>query len=210
MKNLLTAAGVLLAALPWLAPAAGAATLPKCSGRVVWVMPPQKAYVLNNNPLYGKTPGNYACESKAIALGYHMRPLNIMRPAQHTASPRSPANGSTSVAGENPDLTKLARAQIDIFRTGKIDRSMYGQQLNAALTDTIVTQWSRLLAVSGNVTAFNYAGATNLSGLPVAQYNVTFEHPIQPPNMTSTNQWIESIAVDQSGKVIYLTFAPKT
>ena len=54
--------------------------MPKCTGRVVWVIPSSKAYVLSNNPRYGMKPGAYACESHAIARGYHLRPLNIVRP----------------------------------------------------------------------------------------------------------------------------------
>ena len=219
MKNLLQAAIIMVLAAVAI-PSVAATTkvvMPKCSGRVVWVIPTLKAYVLNNNPLYGKKPGSYACETAAIARGLHMRPLNIVRPMKHSATPRPTAtphaqsSSSTSVAtGENPNVTNLARSQIDIFRTGKIDRSQYGSQINAVLTDTLVRQWSQLLTISGAVTAFNYAGTTNVSGLPIAQYAVTFEHPISVPNMGTTNQWIESIAVDGAGKVVYLTFAPKT
>jgi len=201
---------VTLTPLPLLAATHKAAT-PKCSGRVVWVLPAQKRYVLSNNPLYGTKPGAYACESTVVARGYHMRPMQITRP-MHYATPRpNPTSSPASPAvPENPALTSLARTQIDIFRTGKINRSQYGSALNGALTDKVIAQWSQLLTVLGAVTSFTYTGTPVLNGLPIAQYAVSFEHPLPAPNATSTNQWIESIATDQTGKVIYLNFVPKT
>jgi hypothetical protein len=203
-------AWLMLAALPPLATAA-TASIPKCSGRVVWVVPAEKIYVLSNNPKYGKKPGTYVCESHAIARGYKMQPLDVGHPVTHSMPSHPTAAPSSTVATtENPNLTNLARAQIDVFRTGKINRSQYGPQLNSVLTDTVVTQWSQLLALSGAVTSFTYAGSTNISGLPVTQYVVTFQHPISLSNGPSTNQWIEQIAIDQTGKIVYLSFAPKT
>jgi len=203
---------VIFTALPALATAA--TKMPQCSGRVVWIVPAQKIYVLSNNPRYGKKPGAYACESTAVARGYRMRPMQIGRPmahptTQHPKDPPVPPRAAV-VSGENPTLTAIARAQIDILRTGKIDRSQYGKDLNAVMTDQVVTQLSQLFAISGKITAFSYAGAQNVSGLPVTQYVVSFEHPISTPNVPSTNQWIESIATDASGKVVYLSFVPKT
>ena len=210
MKNILQATLIALLAAFVIPPFAAAAkgVIPKCPGRVVWVIPSQKVYVLSNNPLYAKKPGAYVCESHAIARGYHMRPLNIMRPQKNTATPTPGAN-ATPVASmsipENPNLTTLARSQIDIMRTGKINRSQYGDQLNKVLTDSTIAQLSQALAVGGAVTSFSYAGTADYSGLPVAQYLVAFEHPVG-----TTNQWIESIAADPTGKVLFLSFAPKT
>ncbi len=122
-----------------------------------------------------------------------------------TASPLPP--GPLTV--ENPSLDRLARAQIDIFRTGKIDRTQYGPELNAVFTDLTLTQWSQILAISGSVVSFSYLGSTSVSGLPVSQYSVTFEHVIPLPGQAPTKQWIESIATDQLGRVVFLSFVPK-
>ncbi|MBV9155974.1 MAG: hypothetical protein JO097_06910 [Acidobacteriaceae bacterium] len=215
MRNVLLSvlgALVIFAALPALATAA--TKMPQCSGRVVWIVPAQKFYVLSNNPRYGRKPGAYACESTAVARGYRMRPLNIMRPTKNkeqtskTATPR-PGGSATPFASmsvaEKPSLTTLARSQIDIVRSGHIDRSQYGDQLNKVLTDKIITQFSQALAIGGAVMSFSYAGTANYSGLPVAQYLVAFEHPIG-----TTNQWIESVAADAAGKVVFLSFTPKS
>ena len=215
MSKVLPALWALSVVLSWPVAPGGAATMLKCSGRVVWLMPAQKAYVLKNNPLYGKKPGSYVCESTAITKGYHMLPLNIARPLQRTgattvsaASP-APNPSATPVASmnipEDPTLTTLARSQIDVIRTGQINRAQYGDQLNAILTDQLVTQMSQVLSQVGAVTSFTYTGTADYNGLSVAQYLVAFEHPFQ-----TTNQWIESIARDSSGKVVFLSFTPKT
>ena len=215
MKNVLPAVctALIAALLPWLATPASAAWMPKCSDRVVWIIPPMKAYVLSNNPLFGKKPGSYSCQAKAIARGYRMRPLNIMRPIKHNAGtshaatpkPQPTATPALSSVPENPSLTTLARSQIDMIRSRHVSRAQYGDQLNAVLTDNLIARLSQALNVGGAVTSFGYAGTTNVSGLPVAQYLIGFEHPIG-----ATNQWIESIAADPAGKVLYLSFAPKT
>ena len=210
MRNILLSVlgAALIVTLPSLATAA-TASIPKCSGRVVWTVPPEKIYVLSNNPRYGQKPGAYACESTALKHGYHLRPMQIVQPATHSkADPKDPPSPKVA-AGENSALTAMARAQIDILRTGKIDRSQYGKDINAVLTDQTLTQWSQLIALSGAVTSFTYAGATLVNGLPVTQYTVTFEHPISAPNLPSTNQWIEQIATDQTGKIVFLSLAPK-
>lgn len=133
--------------------------------------------------------------------------------ANLASSPMSTAIASPlpagPVTGESPTLSRLARAQIDIFRAGKIDRTQYGPELNAFFTDLTLTQWSQILAIIGSVVSFSYLGSTLVSGLPVSQYSVTFEHAIAVPGQAPTKQWIESIALDQPGRVVYLSFVPK-
>ena len=213
MRNVLTAAFALILALPCAVTASTATPkMPKCSGRVVWAIPTHKVYVLSTNPAYGKKPGDYECETHAIAHGYHMRPLNIVatnKPKQivaNAATPSpSPIPAPSMAIPENSSVTALARAQIDILKSGKLNRAQYGDQLNTVLTDNVVSHLQHNMLSAGNVTSFSYAGTTNLNGLPVAVYAVSFERAMGP-----TNQWVESIAADPTGKVIFLAFQPKT
>lgn len=219
---LILGASVTLGLAPSLA-ATSTTVLPSCVGRVVWIVgttPASMTYVLSSNSRFGKKPGWHACEASAKARGYHMAVLHASAhapPAHNTkniaSSPMPSASTSpaptTVVPDENPAITNLARAQIEIFRTGKIDRTQYGANINAVLTDTILTQWSKILAISGAVTSFSYVGSVHVIGLPVSQYVVTFEHAIAVPGQPVTNQWIESIATDQNGKIVYLLFQPK-
>ena len=129
-------------------------------------------------------------------------------PALAQQQPSAP----TTAAAENPTMTTLARAQIEAFRAGKIDRSAYTSEASAHITDVLVSQVSQLLNRGGPVKTFAYSGNVLQSGVQVAQYNVTFDHPIATPEMPTlptTANWVESIATDQSGKISYLLFAPK-
>ena len=124
----------------------------------------------------------------------------------------TPAPSAPSTTAENPTTTALARAQIDAFRAGKIDRTQYNADANAHITDTLVGQVSQVLGRGGSIKTFAYSGNALQGGVQVAQYVVTFERPITVPEMPTlptTADWIESIATDSSGKISYLLFAPK-
>ena len=128
--------------------------------------------------------------------------------AQTTPAPSAPA----STTAENPTMTALARAQVDAFRAGRIDRTQYNADANSHITDTLVGQVAQLLGRGGSIKTFAYSGNALQSGVQVAQYAVTFERPIavpEMPNLPTTADWIESIATDSSGKISYLLFAPK-
>ena len=209
MRDMLLAITVFLLLACEIPVSAAIPTKPKCAGsRVVWAVSPAKQYVLSNNPLYGKKPGGYACESTLVARGYHMRPLNIAQ-RQGAVSTAATPMPDLSATPENPAVTAMARAQIETIRSGKIDRSQYSNELNGAITDTMFSLWSQMFAVGGAVTSFTYAGTAPVNGVPIAQYAVVFENPIVAPRLPSTNQWNESIAVDSTGKIAYLSFAPK-
>ncbi|MBV9148557.1 MAG: hypothetical protein JO024_01725 [Candidatus Eremiobacteraeota bacterium] len=121
-------------------------------------------------------------------------------------------SAATSTAAENPTTTALARAQIDAFRAGKIDRTQYNADANAHITDALVGQVAQLLGRGGAIKTFAYSGNAVQSGVQVTQYAVTFERPVAVPEMPTlptTADWIESIATDKDGKISYLLFAPK-
>ena len=128
--------------------------------------------------------------------------------AQTTPAP----SNATSTAAENPTTTALARAQLDAFRAGKIDRTQYNSDANTHITDTLVGQVAQVLGRGGAVKTFAYSGNALQGGVQVTQYAVTFERPVtvpEMPNLPTTADWIESIATDSSGKISYLLFAPK-
>jgi hypothetical protein len=120
------------------------------------------------------------------------------------------AQTTAPAAVENPAITTLARAQLDAFRSGKIDRSQYTAVVNAHLTDADVSDIFHVLGGAGEVKTFAYAGTAIENGIRVWQYTVAFEHPISVPMMPTTANWVESIATDKDGKVTYFSLSPKT
>jgi len=126
-----------------------------------------------------------------------------------TSTPAGETPTATSTPSEDPALTKLARAQLDALRAGKIDRSLYTADVNAHFTDSDVTQVSQLLRSGGDVKSFTYSGNRILDGVPVSQYALTLERPISVPLMPTTDQWICSIATDSAGKISWLSLDPK-
>ena len=110
---------------------------------------------------------------------------------------------------ENPATTALARAQFDALRAGTIDRTKYTADVNAHLTDAVVSQIERVLSGGGAVKTFAYAGNAVQSGVQVVQYSVEFEHPITVPMMPTTALWTLSIATDKDGKISSFSLSPK-
>jgi len=123
----------------------------------------------------------------------------------HLAQAAAPASGTRlaaaapSTPAENPALTKIARAEIDAWESGKLDRSKYTDQANKQITDDIVTRASKLMGPLGAPTSFKYVGHAQQSGLDLTNYEAVF------PQVTL----IESIALDASGKIAFIGFAPK-
>lgn len=130
--------------------------------------------------------------------------------AQAQTAPPTPAPAATAAAQhEDPAVTKIARAELDAFLAGKIDRSHYIAGSEAQLTDAIVTRVAGLLAPGGKVTSFAYLGPGTLQGMAVVQYAVGFEHGIALPNGASSKDFVENLIVDKAGKVALIFFSPK-
>lgn len=146
----------------------------------------------------------------ALAVSFLALPALAQRPSP--APSASPLPASATAAAENPTLTVLARAQVDAYRAGKIDRAQYTPEANAHITDAIVTQVSQLLARGGAVKSFTYADNILQAGVQISRYAVVFERPIlvpEMPTLPTTDQWVASISTDKDGKISYLLFAPK-
>jgi len=116
---------------------------------------------------------------------------------------------SASPAPENPAVTKLARGEVDAWIAGKLDRTHYSTTTNAQLPDTLVTKLSGMLAPLGKVTHFAYSGTAQMSGIAVTQYTLTFENAVAMPNGATVRDFLESIALDQDGKITLIYFSPK-
>ena len=93
----------LLALAPHAAQAAPSATMPTCASGdpVVWENAKSKVFHLQGDSYYGKTKsGAYACESAAVAAGYHLS--GSKKTTGATPAPGTPAVTSTDAAGDAP------------------------------------------------------------------------------------------------------------
>jgi len=121
--------------------------------------------------------------------------LGVVPAVARAASPAPAA----SMPPENPSVTQIARAEIDAWESGKVDRAKYSAEANQHITNDLITNVSKQMAPLGPPTSFKYVGHTTQFGLDLTQYEAVF------PQITLT----ESIAVDPAGKIAFIYFSPK-
>jgi len=132
---------------------------------------------------------------RSIALALALFAL----PAVAAAQSPSP---SPAAAVEKPQITKIARAQFDAWRSGAIDLSLYTDGAQRYFSSGVRNQVQGLLTGLGAVQSFSYAG-TRLSqnGIGVETYLIT----------GTKGAAYEIIHVDAQGLIdsIFFTRAPK-
>ena len=116
-----------------------------------------------------------------------------------TPASTSPAPAAASIPAENPAVTKIARAEIDAWESGKVDRTRYTDEANKHITTDLVTNVSKQMAPLGAPTSFKYVGHAQQFGMDLTNYEAAF------PQITLT----ESIALDPNGKISFIYFVPK-
>ncbi|MBV9973485.1 MAG: hypothetical protein JO135_09130 [Candidatus Eremiobacteraeota bacterium] len=126
----------------------------------------------------------------AMSLGTVPAPVRAASPTPVPAASMPP---------ENPSVTQIARAEIDAWESGKVDRSKYSAEANQHITNDLITNVSKQMAPLGPPTSFKYVGHATQFGLDLTQYEAVF------PQITLT----ESIAVDPAGKIAFIYFSPK-
>jgi len=132
-----------------------------------------------------------------IAIAMSAMSLGVL-PAQVLAATPTPAPAA-SVPPENPAVTQIARAELDAWESGKVDRAKYSDEANKHITTDLVANVSKQMAPLGTPTSFKYVGHVSQYGLDLTQYEAVF------PQITLT----ESISVDANGKIVFIYFTPK-
>lgn len=133
----------------------------------------------------------------------------LARASSEQAAPASPspaASGASSplpsaspAAAASAELTAKARAEFDQDRTGKLDRTRYGSELNGVITDGLYTRVSAQLHSLGEVRSFTPVSQTNTHGITVYVYRIECA---KPPAVEQTIGW------DASGKIVTLGYHP--
>jgi hypothetical protein len=90
------------------------------------------------------------------------------------ASP--PPIASPKPAPEDPKVHKLAVQQFLAWQQGQIDRSLYGDQVNAELTDEVLDNGTRTLANMGALQSAAFLGISHTKGTDIYVYKMTCEH----------------------------------
>ncbi len=124
---------------------------------------------------------------------------------------QSAAPAPTATPSENPAHTAIAKAQLAAWTSGKIDTSDYGEQFKTLLTPSAVSQVGSLIASGGAATFDGYKGMAQQMGVTVETYGITFAKPISLPAQMgpTTSKWMEAIAFDSDGKIVFLRFFPQ-
>ena len=119
-----------------------------------------------------------------------------MVPAQVRAATPTP---TASAPPEDPAVTQVARAELDAWQSGKVDRSKYSADAQKHITNDLVANIAKQMGPLGAPTSFKYVGHAQQYGMDLTQYEAVF------PQITLT----ESISIDPTGKIVFIYFTPK-
>ncbi len=111
-------------------------------------------------------------------------------------TPSSPA----AVLAPAAAITAQARAQLDAWRSGKIDRTVYDAAANALVTAAVIAQVRTALSALGELKTFAYVRTVNHNGVTAYVYRFT---AAKPPTLT------ETIGFDPDGKIAGILFQPE-
>jgi hypothetical protein len=118
----------------------------------------------------------------AVALFATAAPLAVRAQqatpaASPSAAPESPPPiPSPKPAPDDPQRHKLAVQQFLAWQQGQIDRSRYGDQVNAELTDEVLDRGTRTLANMGALQSAVFLGISHAKGADIYVYKMTCEH----------------------------------
>lgn len=117
-------------------------------------------------------------------------------------SPSPEPSASASAPVENPAVTKIARAQFEAWKSGKLDLDAYTSGVQAYFTADVKSHVKQFLTSLGDVQSFTYAGSRPAAnGIFVETYRVT----------AAKGSALELIHLDDAGKIdsIFFTLLPK-
>jgi D-alanyl-D-alanine carboxypeptidase len=129
--------------------------------------------------------------SSVEASGIGAAAFEAMHPAIAAAVQR-PA------AGEDPNVTALAREWLHRAQTGEIDRAQLTATFAASLTPQIVAQTEAALGPLGTPLQFVYRGKKVDRGVTVYRYRIGF----------TSAKLVLVIGIDQKGKIAEIGFMP--
>ncbi len=127
----------------------------------------------------------------AFAAGVALLPVRTLHAQTVQASP-SPAPSaelsappaensppplpSPKPAPEDPKIRKLALQQFVAWQGGTVDRSRYSDDVNAQLSDDVLTASEKALAALGALQSATFRGVSLAKGIHIYVYTMTCEH----------------------------------
>lgn len=113
----------------------------------------------------------------AIAVsGVPVHAQDAGTPAPAAATPAPPPLPSPKPGPDDPKRHKLAVQQFLAWQQGAVDRTLYGEEVNAELNDEVLDQGTRTLANMGALQSAVFQGTAHAKGVDVYVYKMTCEH----------------------------------
>jgi hypothetical protein len=109
----------------------------------------------------------------AVSAGASSAQTAPPSPAGEATNPPIP---SPKPAAEDPRVRKLAVAQFLAWQTGNVDRSLYGDRVNAELTDDLLDRGTKTLANLGGLQKATFEGISAAKGANLYVYRMTCEN----------------------------------
>ena len=111
-------------------------------------------------------------------------------------APSAASAATTADPVDDPKINKIALDQIEVAKTGKLDRSLYSAVFNKQITDDVLASMAKSMHVLGKPTAFKFVTINVVEGLPTYRYIIVW------PQLTL----LEDIALDPAGKITLVHF----
>lgn len=139
--------------------------------------------------------------SAAIAVLLAVVGFGVALARPHPAPTPTPTPSPTPVA--DPAITKLMRQQFVAFQAGSINKDLYSPQLRPKLTDAMVTDLSRKLAVLGPLDNMVYLGRFYTNDIPSDAHGYIYQMLCNEGNV-----YLLTI-IDGQGKIATIYFKDK-
>jgi hypothetical protein len=122
-------------------------------------------------------------------------------PACYAANMPPTQSASIPERQVSPKVLALAKEWFHRFQTGNIDRSQLDATSNLELTAESIRQQEAALSALGKPVAFKFLGSAMIQDDKAYHFLITFTGP---------DRIVESIALDNSGKIAGIDFATYT
>jgi hypothetical protein len=103
----------------------------------------------------------------------------VMRHAlaqESAATPAPPPLPSPKPATDDPKVHRLAVTQFIAWQVGSIDHSLYSDEFNSQLSDSVVNDATQTLAHMGGLQTTTFRGISVAKGINVFVYHMVCEH----------------------------------
>ncbi len=134
--------------------------------------------------------------SGSLLLSFSL--LFFAAPGRAQTAPAQSSAPSSAAPQVDPKVTAIAKDWLHRIQTANVDRSQLTDEMNTALTPSLVQQVAAQLAPLGDPTAVSFVGSNTVQGVTIYHFVLTFK-------MVTIN---ELLGIDAAGKIAGLRFTP--